>query len=130
MTAVDLNCTISLAQVSHRLEHINQFVRRVRAGEEPSRMVPLWNLRALREESGEIGCSHIPDVCRQIEKWITELPPQVDSIPQESLSAMLSASAYIRECAGRFSRGMLEAGAPASVSAVKAVFTASGGEEP
>ena len=51
----DLNASVYEAEVDHRLEHVQRYLWDVRRGQDASVVVPLWNLRALQDESRQWG---------------------------------------------------------------------------
>ena len=69
----DLNASVYEAEVDHRLEHVQRYLWDVRRGQDASVMVPLWNLRALQDESRQAGYKDISELCGWMERSIMSL---------------------------------------------------------
>ena len=103
----DLNASVYEAEVNHRLEHVQRYLWDVRRGQGASVMVPLWNLRALQDESRQAGHKDISELCDWMERSIMSLEtlrggsdrnaPARDRNPDKLASEIARVGDYIKQ---------------------------------
>jgi len=97
MREQDLNASVYEAEVVHRLEHIRRYLRDFQRGRTPSLMVPLWNLRALQDESRQVGHRDISELCISMERSIMALEMRQDEEPDKLVAEIVRVGEYIRQ---------------------------------
>jgi len=130
----DLNASVYEAEVDHRLEHVQRYLWDVRRGQDASVMVPLWNLRALQDESRQAGYKDISELCGWMERSIISLDMLGGRSPRNAsardngqdklLSEIARVGDYIRQRAHSLTAGAFLGETP--VSGTKAMGTEPG----
>jgi len=105
MSTRDLNACVYEAEVEHRLEHVRKYLRDCQQGEPSSVMVPLWNLRALQDESRQAGHKDLSELCVWMERTIIALQTRQNGNAERLVAEMGRVAEYIKQRANTAARG-------------------------
>jgi len=106
MSQPDLNASVYEAEVNHRMEHVWKYLQsfrkrqQSRAGrtiEQSSVVVPLWNLRALQDESRQVGHKDLAELCAWMEQGIMALATTRDDESQQLIAEIDRVGEYVRQ---------------------------------
>jgi len=112
MSALDLNAIVYQAEVNHRLEHVEVYLGNFRMGGHSSVMAALWSLRALHDESRQVGREDLSEVCRRMERGILKLQKTPHEDSEDLVAEISGAVEHIRREARKACYGADEACCP------------------
>jgi hypothetical protein len=99
----DLNARVYEAEVDHRIEHVRAYLQDFRLGKPSPVMIPLWNLRALQDESRQAGHMDVCELCRRMETEIIALQMHQGHDVDALIAEVSKTAALIKRCAHRAS---------------------------
>jgi phosphoenolpyruvate synthase/pyruvate phosphate dikinase len=105
MSMRDLNACVYEAEVDHRLEHVRRYLRDFLQGQPSSVMVPLWNLRALQDESRQAGHKDLSELCVWMERRIMALQTRRDENAGRLVAEIARVGEYVKQRAHTAAHG-------------------------
>ncbi len=96
------NCSALEKEVLDRLGQVEAYIDGVRRGQATSPMLPLWNLRALYDQSCHAGHTEISELCTRMESRIMSLPADGTSNSEALLADLARDAAIIRQSVANF----------------------------
>ena len=106
MLAPDLNACVYEAEVSHRLDHVRNYLQDFRRDRSSSVMVPLWNVRALDDECIQVGHKDLSELCSWMERGLLELQLRHGKRADELLAELADACNRIEQRAHADAHGL------------------------
>lgn len=97
MSQPDLNASVYEAEVNHRMEHVWKYLQSFRKRQQSSVVVPLWNLRALQDESRQVGHKDLAELCAWMEQSVMTLATTRDDETQQLIAEIARVGEHIRQ---------------------------------
>ncbi len=97
MLPLDINTRVYEAVVDNRLEHVQRYLWNVRHGAAPSPMIPLWNVRALQDESRQAGFKDFAEICKWLEQAIVALDTQQEGNTDKLVTQIVRLSGLLKQ---------------------------------